>query len=148
MPSRCSKAESREALGLRTLKATPKDLPFVWEVSSGTRGHIVHQVDLSHYAGNGECSCEHFCCDLAKLLRAEADPVNRHRCVHIQTARDAFLDALLGGVEGAAPATETGRDILTDFVLAELMESARIAVGGLKVVPGVADWPLMPGFNC
>jgi len=68
---------------------------LVYKVSSATRSHIVHIVDI----GGDTCTCEHWICRLSK---AEGDlaPAQR-RCKHLKAVRDHYLDRILTEINSA-----------------------------------------------
>jgi len=102
------------------------DFPYVWGVPSLSDPEDTQHVDLSHYNGNGECSCGHFVCKCGDKLKAGAAPAAELRCVHIEAASSA-----LGKV----------------YVAVAMKGDAASLGVPVHQEAGFADWPAKPGFN-
>lgn len=100
------------------------DWPYVWAVPSESRPGDVHQVDLSHYGANGECSCPDFTMTLARVLREEAGDGLDTRCKHIKAALAALGSAMVR----------------------HQMDEDRRTFGWGHEKAGLADWPHKPGW--
>lgn len=77
------------------LVVLPYDTLLRMRVSSESRPEIEHIVDLGGYRGNGECSCEHF--EFRLRPQIEEKPGGKpKRCLHIEAARSALVDLVIG----------------------------------------------------
>ena len=65
---------------------------LVYRVSSATRSHISHIVDI----GGDTCTCEHWMCRLSKA-DGDLSPAQR-RCKHLKAVREHYLDIIISEV--------------------------------------------------
>lgn len=80
---------------VRSLRVQRFEPPWRWRVQSQTDPMHPHVVDLTGYNGNGECSCKHFVCTLARELKMGRAPSPATRCKHIRAAREALINTLI-----------------------------------------------------
>lgn len=118
----CSPERTPSGLGLQ---ARGYRICVAWRVRSATDPESEHTVDLSHFAGNGRCSCGNFTFERGPLLKAGTPSGAATQCKTHPVAGEAL---------GAS-------------MVAVFMEETQRSVGGVQAKAGRADWPFKPGWN-